>query len=314
MRSVYNDTLQKFDENLLKAEKALKLLSDMTNKGSIKAQARRQELFEALPKIGEALDTLNKGMAELTTGPYSDRLPRLQKVLTAGEPFDKETPKWCVMTYMREDPEHAGEAMHVKSVQHLVKSIQAASGVAKDHHGPRHEEFDIRTVEESGINEKPSVAAAALESNRKTGTLTKQSQKIFDDSIKLFEDNLPRAQELCSELEALSAEERHVTHGRRAAVELMQKLTRLREGMTHLAHGDHAFLEPAFGNTKRAARLLALLTAGSSFEEPRGGVLKLMAEDEEHLGQSANQAVVSNLIASYKVAAAVVSSSTAVSL
>lgn len=147
---IYTDTMQQFDAQLKIAEKALAFLKTNSNTASIKAKTQRTELMGSLPKLADAIDTINKGdkgnheAMALAFG-STDRLTRLKAVLTAGGEFSQDPSELCVQYLMKEDPEVAGNSMHTKSYDHLKKSYEGAVNVVKDtaNHARRKSSFDM---------------------------------------------------------------------------------------------------------------------------------------------------------------------------
>merc|ERR1712176_1684715 len=108
-KHVYDVNLQTFDENLVRAEKSLKKLGvARDNLHGIKQRSTANDLFEALPKIAEAINTLNKGIGgnhDFAAAAFhdTDRLNRLKVPLSGGVDFEKEPNDWCVRLLMKED-------------------------------------------------------------------------------------------------------------------------------------------------------------------------------------------------------------------
>jgi len=318
-RKIYDDTLQMFDQNLLIAERCCRSLQAMANVKTIKGRSSTTELFEALSKISIAVDKLNQGIKgshdflAAAFAEHSDRLARLQTVLTGKNKFNEEPTGFSVRV-LQKDPDAIGITMHTKTVEHLIKSFMAVIGVVGDHNQYHRNktavEFKIRTVEESGINVEPNKAALALEAShsRMRRTPSAQGQALFDVNMEVMRTNLPKAEKLVATLQGMTLKERLQTKGMRTGLELMDYLTKLRDAMDHLTTAEHHFLTAAFADKKNTARILDLLTGGSAAgEPPRGGVLKLMAEDEEQFGQRANVLLANSLVKLYEVALSVAS-------
>jgi len=140
-QKAYDDSTQLFDDTLKIAEKALKFLKGTDNMKSIKAKANRTELFGALPKLAQAIDTLNRGNhgdhegLSVAFGPSSDRLPRLKALLTSDVGLREEPSEMCVRYLAANDEEVAGNSMHQKSVQHIISSYECVVSVVKEYEG-----------------------------------------------------------------------------------------------------------------------------------------------------------------------------------
>jgi len=140
-QKAYDDSTQLFDDTLKIAEKALKFLKGTDNMKSIKAKANRTELFGALPKLAQAIDTLNRGNhgdhegLSVAFGPSSDRLPRLKALLTSDVELREEPSEMCVRYLAANDEEVAGNSMHQKSVQHIISSYECVVSVVKEYEG-----------------------------------------------------------------------------------------------------------------------------------------------------------------------------------
>lgn len=313
-RQVYDDNLQMYDENLLKSEKALGLLQKQ-NLSSIKGQANLRALFEALPKIAEALDRLNRGVGgshDFLHAAFdrSERIRRLRVLISAGESFDSEPVEWSVRLLMKKDPETAGEQARVRIVQRLIERCTSVSTIIYDHKGKRASSFSIRSVEESGINYGPNKALASLKQARLTRTMKDQSKAVFDANIKLLDDHLPQASKLTSMLIKETPEVRQGIVGRKQSLELFEHVAKIRDAMAHLAQGDHTLLISAFassgGPSTRVTMLNEVLTGGGEFDgAPTGGIRLLMAEDPENIGQDSHKKTFESLAKSYRAAAGV---------
>jgi len=140
-KKAYDDSTQLFDDQLKIAEKALKFLKGTDNMKSIKAKANRTELFGALPKLAEAIDTLNKGNhgdhegLSVAFGPSSDRLPRLKALLTSDVGVREEPSEMCVRYLAKTDEEVSANSMHQKSVSHIISSYECVVSVVKEYEG-----------------------------------------------------------------------------------------------------------------------------------------------------------------------------------
>jgi len=140
-QKTYDDSTQLFDDQLKIAEKALKFLKGTDNRMSIKAKANRTELFGALPKLAEAIDTLNKGNhgdhagLSVAFGPSSDRLPRLKALLASDVGVREEPSEMCVRYLAMNDEEVSANSMHQKSVQHIISSYECVVNVVKEYEG-----------------------------------------------------------------------------------------------------------------------------------------------------------------------------------
>jgi len=140
-KKAYDDSTQLFDDQLKIAEKALKFLKGTDNMKSIKAKANRTELFGALPKLAEAIDTLNKGNhgdhegLSVAFGPSSDRLPRLKALLTSDVGVREEPSEMCVRYLAMNDEEVSANSMHQKSVSHIIISYECVVSVVKEYEG-----------------------------------------------------------------------------------------------------------------------------------------------------------------------------------
>jgi Ca2+-binding EF-hand superfamily protein len=290
-RNVYNDNLQKFDENLLKSEKAAGNLKKL--KAGIKFKTNMNDLFDALPRIADAIDTLNRGVGgnhDFLTAAFqhSDRLQRLKVVLLGSYEGSED---WCVANLIKSD-DLAQSGMHTKAVSRLTKSYHAVTKVSTDTRGSR-TSLTVRSVEESGINTQENKVVASLMRRQSTRGFEGQAQSMFDTHLGKVDENLALALTLCDAVSKTAKSDRSHIKSRKSIVELAEKLGILRDEMKALVKVDIEAAGRSFApDSTRLAKMKKLVTGGVEFESiATGGIFFLMKDDPENMGQESFRTV-----------------------